>query len=301
MSSLSFIPCENSISSVNDLVWKSWKDRLLAERLTRKALIIEEHLRQNNYHWEEVCWWMLARNFGVTVNMDLFEAVARSIPLTILSKHKHQLIQIEALLFGQAGLLKSGFSEDYPRLLQKEFKYLKQMYKLPLIHQPVHFLRMRPGNFPTIRLAQLAALITNSSGLFSKIRDTTEIQNLRQWFDVTANDYWHYHYRFDETSSYKKKNLGESMIDNIIINTISPFLFAFGDYQQDEKFKSKAIQWLEQTDPELNGITNKFMDLGITNTNAFDSQSLIELKKYYCLEKRCLECAIGNNLLNGSF
>jgi hypothetical protein len=223
--------------------------------------------------------------------------MARSISLPVLSKHRTQLIQIESLLFGQAGLLKRRFKEDYPRLLQKEFKYLKQMYKLPVIHSPVYFLRMRPGNFPTVRLAQLAALISNSTGLFSKIRDTQELQDIRQWFDVTANDYWHYHYRFDETSAYRKKNVGESMIDNIIINTVCPFLFAFGNYQQDERFKEKALHWLELTAPELNGITNRFTDLGIINKNAFDSQSLIELKKYYCDEKKCLECAVGNNLL----
>src|SRR5205085_7046852 len=126
---------------------------------------------------------------------------------------------------------------------------LKKLYNLPFVHQPVHFLRMRPGNFPTVRLAQLAALFNNSSSLFSRIRDTQELQNIRQWFDVTANDYWHYHYRFDETSAYRKKNLGETMIDNIIINTVCPFLFTFGNYQGEEKFKEKALQWLELTSP----------------------------------------------------
>lgn len=300
MNSSAFIPCEKSVASVRDITWKSWKDRLLAERLMRKAKTAETFLQKNNYHWEETFWWMLARNFGLKVNTDAFEAIAKSISINILAKHKSQLIQLEALLFGQAGLLDGKFSEDYPKLLQREYKFLNEKYKLKPIHQPVHFLRMRPGNFPTIRLAQLAALITESAHLFSKIKEAKTVKEVNSWFDVTANDYWHYHYRFDNTSAFKKKELGDAMIDNIVINTICPLLFAYGNYHDEEKYKDKALKWLEKTAAENNIITKGFHKLGIENKNAFDSQGLIELKNEYCSKKRCLECGIGNNILKGA-
>ena len=177
--------------------------------------------------------------------------------------------------------------------------FLKEKYKLKPVHQPAHFLRMRPGNFPTIRLAQMAILITESSHLFSKIKETVSIKEVAKWFDVTANDYWHYHYRFNEASAYKKKKLGAAMIDNIIINTVAPVLFAYGNYHDESKYKDKALQWLGETDAERNSITNGFQKMGIENKNAFDSQGLIELKNEYCNKKKCLDCGVGNAILKG--
>ncbi|HMK25894.1 MAG TPA: DUF2851 family protein [Chitinophagaceae bacterium] len=297
MNSSAFIPCEKSITTVRDITWKSWKDRLLAERLMRKAKTVETYLQQNNYHWEETFWWMLARNFGIKVNTDAFEAIARSVPLNMLGKHKNGVIQLEALLFGQAGLLGNKYKEDYPKLLWREYKFMKGKYKLRPVHQPIYFLRMRPGNFPTIRLAQLAALVSESSHLFSKIKEAKNVKELQQWFDITANDYWHYHYRFDEITSFKKKNLGTTMIDNIIINTVVPVLFAYGTYHDENKYKDKALKWLEETGAETNSITKGFVKLGIENKNSFDSQVLIELKTQYCDRKMCLDCGVGNFLL----
>ena len=297
MNSNSFVPCENSISTVKEITWKSWKDRLLVERLVRKFQTIESSLNENNFHWEETFWWMLARNFGIKVNADAFEAIARSISINILAKHKTQIHQLEALLLGQAGLLENKFSEDYPLMLQKEYKFYKSKYNLKPINQPVFFLRMRPGNFPTIRLAQLAMLVHDSAHLFSKIKEADSVKDVKAWLDVTANDYWHYHYKFDEESAYRKKKLGAAMIDNIIINTVCPVLFAYGNYNDETKYKDKALRWLEQTSAEKNNITKGFQQLGIENKTAFDSQGLIELKNEYCNKKRCLECGIGNSIL----
>src|SRR5260221_8789715 len=297
MNSSSFIPCEKSIHSVRDIVWISWKERLLAERLLRKAKNVETYLEQNNYHWEETFWWLLARNFGMKVNADAFEAVAKSLTVNILSKHKNQIQQLEALLFGQAGLLKGDFSEDHPAMLQKECKFLKGKYQLNPVRLPLHFLRMRPGNFPIIRFAQLAMLVHESAHLFSKIKEAKSVDEVKKWFDVTANDYWHYHYRFNETSSFKKKKLGATMIDNIIINTVCPVLFAYGDYHDENKYKDKQLKWLEQTAAESNAITKGFLLLNIENKNAYDSQALIELKNEYCNKKRCLDCGVGNAIL----
>lgn len=297
MNASSFIPCEKMIGIVREITWRSWKDRLLAERLIRKAGIIEQYLRENNYHWEETFWWLLARNFGVKVNAAAFEEMARSIPVNILAKHKSQLQQIEALLFGQAGLLNEKSDDNYYKLLQREYKFLKEKYKLKPVHQPVHFLRMRPGNFPTIRLAQLAALIQISAHLFSKIKEAVLIKDVKALFDVTANDYWHYHYLFGEESAFKIKKPGADMVDNIIINTVAPVLFAYGNYHKEEKYKDKALKWLEQTAAENNSITKGFANIGIESKNAFDSQALIELKNEYCSKKRCLECGVGTALL----
>lgn len=297
MNNGSFIPCENSIQTVKEITWKSWKDRLLAERLQRKSNMVEVLLRQNNYHWEETFWWLLARNFGMKVNADAFEAVARSVPITILAKQKQQIHQLEALLLGQAGFLEENLTDEYAVMLQKEYRYQKVKHKLKPIAIPLHFLRMRPVNFPTIRLAQLAMLVHQSAHLFSKIKEAGPVKEIKSWFDVTANDYWHYHYRFDEPSTFKKKKLGETMIDNIIINTIAPVLFAYGSYHNEQQYKDKALLWLEGTVPEVNSITKEFAGLGIENKNAFDSQALIELKNEYCSKKRCLECGVGNALL----
>ena len=297
MNSTGFISCENSIHSVRDITWKSWKERLLAERLMRKAKLVEVYLQQSNYHWEETFWRLLARNFGIKVNADSFEEIARSIPLNILAKHKNQIHQLEALLLGQAGLLNKDFAEDYPKMLQKEYEFYKKKYDLRPCNVTVFFLRMRPGNFPTIRLAQLAMLIYESAHLFSKIKEEQSVNKIKKWFDVTANDYWHYHYRFEETSAFRKKKLGASMIDNIIINTIVPVLFAYGSYYNKEKYKQKALQWLEEISEEINSITKGFQKLKIENNNAFDSQALIELKNEYCMKKRCLDCSVGNFLL----
>lgn len=293
----SFIPCENSISTVPEITWLSWKERLLIERLEQKSTIVNEYLSKNNYHWEETFWWMIAKNFGIKVNSEAFEKIAQSIPITVLAKHKNQLHQIEALLFGQAGLLDKDFEEDYPILLRKEYQFYKSKYNLQSTNANLFFLRMRPANFPTVRLAQLAMLIVHSVHLFSKIKEIEEVENVKKLLNVTANDYWHYHYNFDELSTYKIKNVGVQMINNLIINTVIPILFAYGHYTKEHHFKDKALRWLTQLTAEKNSRINGFLALQITIKNAFDSQSLLQLKNEYCSKKRCLECAVGNKLL----
>lgn len=293
----SFIPCENSISTVPEITWLSWKERLLIERLEQKSTSVNAYLSKNNYHWEETFWWMIAKNFGIKVNSEAFEKIAQSIPITVLAKHKNQLHQIEALLFGQAGLLDKNFEEDYPILLRKEYQFYKSKYNLQSTNANLFFLRMRPANFPTVRLAQLAMLVVHSVHLFSKIKEIEEVENVKNLLNVTANDYWHYHYNFDELSTYKIKNVGVQMINNLIINTVIPILFAYGHYTKEHHFKDKALRWLTQLTAEKNSRINGFSALQITIKNAFDSQALLQLKNEYCSKKRCLECAVGNKLL----
>ena len=300
MQNRGFVPCEKSIANINELVWHSWKERLLVERLQRKSQQVLGYLKKSNNHWEEVFWWMIAGNFGIKVNKDCFEAIAQSIPVTILAKHKSSIHQLEALLLGQAGLLNKEFIDDYPKLLQREYNFCKTKYQLKEVSISPSSLRMRPSSFPAIRLAQLAMLTHQSLHLFSKIKESTSLTEIKKMLDVTANDYWHYHYTMDETSAYKPKHLGAQMIDTILINTVIPVLFAYGHYHNETTFKDKALKWLEQIKAEQNNITKNWAQLSISNNNAFDSQSLIELKTNYCDKRRCLDCAIGNTLLRKS-
>lgn len=297
MNADSFIPCSASISMVKELVWASWKERLLVERLTRKSTYILTLLQESNGHWEETLWWLLARNFGMKVNGDAFEAIAKSIPLNVLAKHKSSIHQLEALLFGQAGLLNEEFEEDYPKLLKREYSYLQKKLSLNQVNIRLQFLRMRPVNFPTIRLAQLAAFIQQSSHLFSKMMEAKELAEVKSPFQVTANDYWHYHYTFRQASSFKKKSLGTDAVDNIIINTVVPVLFAYGLHHNEEKHKDKAIRWLEGLSAEENVLLKGFAGLGVKAVTAFDAQALIELKNEYCSHKKCLDCSVGNHIL----
>jgi uncharacterized protein DUF2851 len=293
----SFIPCEKSIHLISDITWHSWKERLLVERLQAKTNLVLIQQQENNNHWEETMWWLLARNFGMVLNADAFEKMARSISMQILARHKQQIHHVEALLFGQAGLLEKEFEEEYPRLLQKEYVFLKKKYNLSKPHISLVFLRMRPGNFPTVRLAQLAMLVHQSQHLFSKLKETDELEKVKDLLSVTANDYWHYHYVFDETSAFRKKKLGSQMADHLLINTVIPVLFAYGHQYSENRYKEKAIRWLEELKAEVNSITKGFSLLRCTNKTAFDSQGFIHLKNEYCNKKRCLDCSIGSKLL----
>ena len=299
MNAKGFVPCENHLPALSEVGWLAWKERLAAERLQRKAAIVIQNLQQANNHWEEVFWWQLAKNFGAKVNAEPFEQMAKTISVNILAKHKNQINQLEALLLGQSNLLNGDYSEDYPKMLQREYKFLSNKYQLKPINKAPDFLRMRPANFPTIRLAQLAMLVYNSTHLFSKILEISNLNELRKLLDVTANDYWHYHYRLDEATSYKPKNLGNLMTDNIIINTVVPVLFAYGMHHNIQQWKDRAIQYLTQLPREKNNITNAWKQHEVINENALDSQALIELKNNYCDFKRCLQCAVGNKILKG--
>jgi hypothetical protein len=295
--SAQFIACEKLPHQLSELLLSSWKQRLVAERLIIKSENIFQILTQTNYHWEETFWWLIAANFGLKVNSEMFKKIAQSLPLSMLAKHKHNLIQIESILFGQAGLLKKDFEEKYPKMLQKEYQFYQKKYKLQPVDGELFFLRMRPANFPTIRLAQLAMLIHNSEHLFSKIKETQSVAEVKKMFTLEANDYWHYHYAFDEKTEQKIKSLGKQMINNIIINTIVPILFSYGLHHEEEVYKEKAINWLEEIASEKNAITKCFEALNYSNKNAFDSQALIQLKNGYCNKKLCLQCAIGNSLI----
>ncbi len=297
METLVPVSCHSFLPALTTLGWTAWKERLAAERLERKSAQVLVCLRQSNHHWEEVFWWMLAANFGIRVNSALFEQVARSLPVTLLAKHKNQIQQLEALLLGQANLLSGKYEDEYALLLQREYRFLKKKYHLQPVHKQPAFLRMRPAAFPTLRLAQLAMLLQQATHLFAQVKEVRELNGLLNLFMVTANDYWHYHYRFDELAAYKPKHVGMQMAENILINTVIPVLFAYGLHSKEEIYKEKAIQWLYQLPAEHNQLTKKWQHAGIGNRSALDSQAFIELTNHYCVNRRCLDCAVGNKIL----
>ena len=297
MNNIEDIACLKFLPALNELSWLNWKERLVMERLQQKSEKILQLLQQTNHHWEEVFWQTIAYNFGVKVNAEIFQQLASSISINILAKHKNQIHQLEALLLGQANLLDKNFNEAYPIMLQKEFLFLSKKYNLVKPNAAPYFLRMRPANFPTIRLAQLAMLIHQSSHLFSIIKETSDIKKIKLLFNVTANDYWNTHYLLDEEAEFKTKNLGNDMVNNIIINTAVPVLFAYGLYINDKTFTQRALQWLGEIKAEQNFIIKKFTPYKVVAANALDSQALLQLYKNYCVQKNCLKCSVGDKVL----
>ena len=295
MSTRHSIPCHNFLNDVAHLVWTSWKDRLLVERLLRKSSLLCIWLEETRGNWEEAFWWLIARNFGIKVNEEAFEELARSLPLNLLTRHKSQLLQLEAILLGQGGLLEKNFLETYPNHLQREYRFYQTKYSLQPIRQSLHFLRMRPGNFPTIRLAQLAALIHRSTHLFSKIKEAVQLSDVKAMLELEASEYWQRHYVFDDLAEHKTRKLGREMIANLLINSIIPSLFTYGHLHHEEQFMARAIDWLRLLEPEHNATLKNWEALHVPCENAFDSQALLELRVHYCDKKRCLDCAIGNS------
>lgn len=297
METMVMIPCHSFLPAIEHLAWCAWKERLAAERLERRSEQVLNLFRQSNCNWEETYWWMLAANFGIKVNSALFELVAKTLPVTLLAKHRNQIHQLEALLLGQANLLSGKYKDHYAVMLQKEYVFLKKKYGLQTVGKQPAFLRMRPAAFPTVRFAQLAMLLHTSSHLFALLKEEKQCKEVIGSFMVTANDYWNDHYRFDEETAHQPKHLGKQMAENILINTVVPVLFAYGMYGNDARSREKAIRWLYELPAEKNAITRQWQALNISNRSSLDSQALIELTNHYCLNKRCLGCAVGNGVL----
>jgi hypothetical protein len=295
------IPCANSIASVPIEIIRTNLEKLIVSRLERKSLQIEKLLIDHKNNWEQSFYLQLASNFGFKVNQIPFELIAQSIPLSVLAKHKSNIHQLEALLFGQAGLLNDSFEENYPQLLQNEYTYLKKKYQLNGIDSHLwKFSRMRPVNFPTIRIAQFAALVHHSSHLFSKIISSQNPDELIKLFKVTASTYWDTHYTFQKTTAQLKKNIGKSAIENLIINTIVPFVFIYGRHYGNESKCELSLNLLEKINPEKNNITQIWTDIGVKAENSLHSQALIELKNNHCDLKKCLQCSIGYYIIKNN-
>jgi hypothetical protein len=296
--SRAWIPCEKFVGQVDNFIIINWLNRLLVERLENKTKDILQFLKFFNQSWDQTFYYFLARNFGFKVNASPFGHLAQITPFNILARHKNDLTQLEALLYGQAGMLEGDFAEAYPTLLKKEYAFLKHKYSLqPMDGSLWKYAKLRPPNFPTIRIAQFARLIHNSENLFSLITDDFSVTELSEYFETKGSPYWDDHYRFDKPSGKKSKNLGHSAIENILINTIIPFKFVYGQESLRPEVKEHAMNLISSLPPESNSVINQWKNLGIKPQNSGESQALLELKKYYCTPKKCLQCAIGHNLV----
>lgn len=293
------IPCCNYIGDMESLHITSWMNNLLVERIERKTNRIGELLQQYNNSWDEVFYILLSRNFGFGLNSDSFERLALSLPLRYIQKQGDNLVQIEAMLFGQAGMLdEEAYIDDYYSLLKKEYEFLKNKYDLaPLESYTFRKLRSRPTAFPHIRIAQLAALLHHSHGLFAKIIGCEDIGRIRLLFHHNASEYWQTHYIFGGTSSRKSKYLGDASLDIILINTVAPILFIYGRSIDSEEHCERALQFLESIKPERNSITKRFAKYRMPLNNAADSQAMIQLMREYCELRKCLYCRIGHKML----
>lgn len=298
MASQHWIPCDTMISKVDSFIRNAWFDRVLVERLERKALMVEHILSITNNDWAQTFYRLLARNMGFKLNNQAFEMLAQSLPFHFLARHADDLFQIEAMVFGQAGLLEYSFTDDYPNNLKKEYCFLKNKFDLKPIDEHLwRFMRLHPGNFPTLRLAQFASIIHHSRSIMGDLFNSNTVDTYRKLFSAEASEYWNTHYMFDKPSSLRRKTLGHSSIDLLLINLVAPILLAYGRRKSDSEITEKPIDLLMQIKGEENSIIRKWAGLGIDVSNAANTQALLELKSTYCDNKKCLNCSIGNELL----
>ena len=295
------IPCTPSFRNVTRLTIFSTLDRALMERLERKAKNVFDLLKRNQNNWEETCYQLLARNFGFKVNADPFLQLAQSLPYKLLLKHLDKPACVEALVFGQSGFLEeSDASDEYIRVLRREHAALSHKYSLQtrqLNRAQWKFLRLRPANFPTIRLAQFASLLQKQKNIVSKLLEATSYEELRAIFSVRQSDYWQNHYQAGKISRDEIAMLGDMSIDNIIVNTVVPLLAVYGKLKDDGSYLERAVAIVQQVPAEWNIITRRWTTTGIKPASAFDSQALIELYTNFCSKHRCLDCNIGASLL----
>lgn len=290
-------PCYSILSSLPKLTVHSWLSALQVERFEQKSRAIAARLEHCNNHWEDVFFITLCRNFGFGLNGDAFEAWANHLPFRAIDKHRDNLFQVEAFFFGQAGLLDEELpdADEYYRKLQKEFRYLQHKFELsaPMPATQWRFLRLRPGNFPHVRLAQLANLYYRERSLFSRIMEAETLEAVRKLLTVGTSPYWEEHFNFRKVSSSREKQVGKNAQNLIVINTVIPFLYAYGLHKADELLCERATGFLESLKAEDNHIIRHWSGAGLPVSTAADSQALLQLQKEYCDKKDCLRCRFG--------
>ena len=293
-----WINCENDFPSTDDFVLTNWLERLYLERLERKSETINTLLVASKNDWESVFFKMLTKNFGLKVNGESFFSLGQSIDFSIIRKTQSNPHVLEAFLFGQAGLLKQDIENAYYLDLKNEYKFLKQKFGLQNNQVlPLQFFRLRPPNFPTIRLSQLANLYNKHQNLFSKVIELNEVEDFYELFKVSTSDFWETHYTFQKTSKTSIKKLSKSFVDLLLINTILPIKFCYAK-QKGVEIDSEIIKIATAITSEKNNIISAFNNLKKVSKSSLDSQALIQLKTEYCDKNNCLKCAVGNQFLN---
>lgn len=295
------IACQAQFQQVSALKKFAMLDKVLMQRLESKASIAHEYLHKNKQDWEETAYQVLAKNFGFKLNAEPFIRLAQNLPLKVLSKHRDNLFQIEALLFGVAGFLTSiDVVDEYQSRLAKEFQFLAAKYQLQDKVLGLHewkFLRLRPANFPTVRLAEFAKIIQENINLFSVMLHFENVENVYKILRVKQSAYWQEHYLFGKKANGKVAIIGESSVQNVIINTIVPLLVAYSQQKDEVLYLEKAIRFLEELPAEENNITKHWQMLDLPMKSAFDSQAGIEWFNVFCHHKKCLSCEVGISLL----
>jgi hypothetical protein len=291
-----FINCEKQITQVPSFVVNNWKERSYFNRLEQKSKIILEELKVTNNNWEAVLYKMLLKNFGLKTNQDAFYSIANSLPFEVIRKCAASLQQLEALLFGQARLL-SNNTDVYEESLLKEYTYLKHKYQLNEIAVlPVKFSRLRPLNFPTVRLAQFAGLYYNNHQLFANVLEAKLSEDFRKIFNSKTAVYWDTHYTFGKVSPKKQKKLSKSFVELLIINTFIPLKFCYAKVH-GRHIEEEIEECLLSIGAETNTIISKFKELGVEVKSALDSQALLHTYKHFCKQHKCLQCNIGNHII----
>lgn len=294
----SYPPCYRIIPSLSPFTAHSWMSALQMERFEQKATLLNERLKRCQGNWEDAFFITLARNFGFGLNGDAFETWAHQLPFRAVDKHRNDLFQIEAIFFGQAGILEYSDGDGYYLRLKKEYTYLQHKFGLiPMDASLWRFLRLRPANFPHIRIAQLACLYHRAYGLLSRIMETETLQGVRDILKGGTSEYWLTHYTFGGSSPSRPKTLSNTSLDLLIINTVVTFLYAYGLHKGNRVLCARAGSFLEELKAENNYITRMWEQCGMKASNAADSQALIQLKKEYCDKKKCLYCRIGYEYL----
>lgn len=298
------IACQNEIKKLDSFYFRHWLHSLLIERLQLKSDSIMKIFSQTGNDWDETFYRILTRYFGFRVNTEPFEMLASALPFRIIRKHSDNRLQIEALLFGTAGMLEEGLfkeavSDKYYKDLIKEYKILSAKYSLMPIHGWLwKFCRLRPVNFPTVRISQLSALLSTAGGLFSRTLDADDIRQLKDLFGVSASSYWDNHYVFGKKSKKISKKTGTQATDIFLINAVIPLIFIYGRFHDNHDVCEKALTFLEEIGPETNSIIRDWESAGIEVESAFYTQALLQLTDEYCRKRRCLECRIGCKLIS---
>ena len=297
----SYPPCYRIIPSLTPFTAHSRMTALQMERFEQKATLLNERLKRCQGNWEDAFFITLARNFGFGLNGDAFETWAHRLPFRAVDKHRNDLFQIDAIFFGQAGILEDSDGDGYYLRLKKEYTYLQHKFGLiPMDASLWRFLRLRPANFPHIRIAQLACLYHRAYGLLSRIMETETLQGVRDILKGGTSEYWLTHYTFGGSSPSRPKTLSNTSLDLLIINTVVTFLYAYGLHKGNRVLCARAGSFLEELKAENNYITRMWEQCGMKASNAADSQALIQLKKEYCDKKKCLYCRIGYEYLKRS-
>jgi hypothetical protein len=300
INSASSIPCKNAFPAISELTKLSMIEKAMTHRLKIKSALVLEMLEKNKGDWEETFYQILCKNFGFKVNADPFFQLSKVVPFRLVQKQRSSLLQLEALLFGGAGMLMAKSNDEYIVELYREYQLLARKYSLSehqLHYTQWKFLRLRPANFPTLRIAQLAALLFSQTNIFSRVLEIEDLTELKSLFKTQTSSYWHTHYRFGKKSTKGVYPMGEDSIENVVVNSIVPVLSAYSQARDDQRMMDKAVRWLEQLPAEKNKIIRVWSDLGLQVKHSFDSQALIEQFNNMCQKRNCLQCVIGASLV----